>query len=72
MVPREAAVQLICEEPRGFGRSDGEKEASQRGFDPPMRRVERGEAKGPRREGSHKGGESDCSDRSDRTSGEPS
>ena len=34
--------------------------------------VERGEAKGPRRDGSHNGGESDCSDRSDRTSGEPS
>ena len=34
--------------------------------------VEKGEAKGPRREGSHKGGESDCSDKSDRTSGEPS
>ena len=34
--------------------------------------VMRGEAMGPRREGSHNGGESDCSDRSDRMSGEPS
>ena len=33
--------------------------------------VKRGEAKRPRREGSHKGGESDCSEKSDRTRSRP-
>ena len=49
------------------------KVASQRKAEGPLDAwVEKGEAKGPRREGSHNGGESDCSDRSDRMSGEPS